>query len=70
MLVFSRHALCEEFRAWLSAVTQIELEPTIDISCAKYEYTGQSTSDPFPKASAGVEETRERLTPYPTTAPF
>ncbi|XP_075017320.1 prolyl 3-hydroxylase OGFOD1 [Calonectris borealis] len=34
-----RHALCEEFRAWLSAVTQIELEPTIDISCAKYEYT-------------------------------
>ncbi|XP_014812871.1 PREDICTED: prolyl 3-hydroxylase OGFOD1 isoform X1 [Calidris pugnax] len=34
-----RHALCEEFRGWLSAVTQIELEPTIDISCAKYEYT-------------------------------
>ncbi|XP_051485202.1 prolyl 3-hydroxylase OGFOD1 isoform X2 [Apus apus] len=34
-----RHVLCEEFRAWLSAVTQIELEPTIDISCAKYEYT-------------------------------
>ncbi|KFM05846.1 2-oxoglutarate and iron-dependent oxygenase domain-containing protein 1, partial [Aptenodytes forsteri] len=34
-----RHALCEEFRAWLSAVTQIELEPTVDISCAKYEYT-------------------------------
>ncbi|XP_068022691.1 prolyl 3-hydroxylase OGFOD1 isoform X2 [Melanerpes formicivorus] len=34
-----RHALCEEFRAWLSAVTQIELEPTLDISCAKYEYT-------------------------------
>ncbi|NXN14928.1 OGFD1 hydroxylase, partial [Indicator maculatus] len=34
-----RHALCEEFRAWLSAVTQIELKPTLDISCAKYEYT-------------------------------
>ncbi|NXP39470.1 OGFD1 hydroxylase, partial [Leiothrix lutea] len=34
-----RHALCEEFRVWLSAVTQIVLEPTIDISCAKYEYT-------------------------------
>lgn len=49
-----RHALCEEFRAWLSAVTQIELEPTIDISCAKYEYTGQSISKPFPKASVGV----------------
>ncbi|NXC53332.1 OGFD1 hydroxylase, partial [Aleadryas rufinucha] len=37
--LLSLHALCEEFRAWLSAVTQIELEPTIDISCAKYEYT-------------------------------
>uniref|UniRef100_A0A8C5NRY7 Prolyl 3-hydroxylase OGFOD1 n=1 Tax=Junco hyemalis TaxID=40217 RepID=A0A8C5NRY7_JUNHY len=35
----ARHALCEEFQVWLSAVTQIELEPTIDISCAKYEYT-------------------------------
>ncbi|NXP79085.1 OGFD1 hydroxylase, partial [Ramphastos sulfuratus] len=34
-----RHALLEEFRVWLSAVTQIELEPTLDISCAKYEYT-------------------------------
>ncbi|RLW01164.1 hypothetical protein DV515_00008205 [Chloebia gouldiae] len=34
-----RHALCEEFQVWLSAVTQIALEPTIDISCAKYEYT-------------------------------
>ncbi|XP_069724792.1 prolyl 3-hydroxylase OGFOD1 isoform X1 [Phaenicophaeus curvirostris] len=34
-----RHALCEEFRVWLSAVTQIELDQTIDISCAKYEYT-------------------------------
>ncbi|NXP07490.1 OGFD1 hydroxylase, partial [Thinocorus orbignyianus] len=34
-----RHALGEEFRGWLSAVTQIELEPTIDISCARYEYT-------------------------------
>lgn len=49
-----RHALCDEFRAWLSAVTQIELEPTIDISCAKYEYTGQSISNPFPKSSVGV----------------
>lgn len=49
-----RHALCEEFQVWLSAVTQIELEPTIDISCAKYEYTGQSISDSFPKASMYV----------------
>ncbi|OWK54096.1 Prolyl 3-hydroxylase OGFOD1 [Lonchura striata] len=48
---FLRHALCEEFQVWLSDVTQIVLEPTIDISCAKYEYTGQSLSDPFPRAS-------------------
>uniref|UniRef100_A0A7M4E305 Prolyl 3-hydroxylase OGFOD1 n=1 Tax=Crocodylus porosus TaxID=8502 RepID=A0A7M4E305_CROPO len=34
-----RKVLLDEFRPWLSAVTQIELEPTIDLSCAKYEYT-------------------------------
>uniref|UniRef100_A0A8C8VE04 Prolyl 3-hydroxylase OGFOD1 n=1 Tax=Pelusios castaneus TaxID=367368 RepID=A0A8C8VE04_9SAUR len=34
-----RKVLFEEFREWLSAVTQVELEPTIDLSCAKYEYT-------------------------------
>nr|XP_020661773.1 prolyl 3-hydroxylase OGFOD1 [Pogona vitticeps] len=34
-----REVLFEEFRAWLSTVTQVELEPTIDLSCAKYEYT-------------------------------
>ncbi|XP_066860783.1 prolyl 3-hydroxylase OGFOD1 [Anser cygnoides] len=34
-----RRALSGDVRAWLSAVTQIELEPTIDISCAKYECT-------------------------------
>ncbi|NWU95243.1 OGFD1 hydroxylase, partial [Upupa epops] len=34
-----RQALCQELRAWLAAVTQIELEQTIDMSCAKYEYT-------------------------------
>ncbi|TFK00114.1 plasma protease C1 inhibitor [Platysternon megacephalum] len=34
-----RKVLFEEFREWLSVVTQVELEPTIDLSCAKYEYT-------------------------------
>ncbi|XP_034281363.1 prolyl 3-hydroxylase OGFOD1 [Pantherophis guttatus] len=34
-----RKILFEEFRSWLSDVIQVELEPTIDLSCAKYEYT-------------------------------
>ncbi|XP_039209761.1 prolyl 3-hydroxylase OGFOD1 isoform X1 [Crotalus tigris] len=34
-----RKVLFEEFRSWLSDVIQVELEPTIDLSCAKYEYT-------------------------------
>lgn len=34
-----RKVLFEEFREWVSAVIQVELEPTIDLSCAKYEYT-------------------------------
>ncbi|NXD15468.1 OGFD1 hydroxylase, partial [Nothocercus nigrocapillus] len=34
-----RRALCQELRAWLSDVTQIQLEPTIDLSCAQYGYT-------------------------------
>ncbi|XP_033013161.1 prolyl 3-hydroxylase OGFOD1 isoform X1 [Lacerta agilis] len=34
-----RKVLFEEFQSWLSDVTQVELEPTIDLSCAKYEYT-------------------------------
>ncbi|NWI15360.1 OGFD1 hydroxylase, partial [Crypturellus soui] len=34
-----RRALCHEFRAWLSDVTQIPLEPTVDLSCAQYKYT-------------------------------
>lgn len=36
-----RKVLFEEFRVWLSNVTQIDLEPTIDLSCAKYDYTGE-----------------------------
>ncbi|XP_060109644.1 prolyl 3-hydroxylase OGFOD1 [Heteronotia binoei] len=34
-----RKVLFEKFRVWLSDVAQVELEPTIDLSCAKYEYT-------------------------------
>ncbi|XP_067327107.1 prolyl 3-hydroxylase OGFOD1 isoform X2 [Anolis sagrei] len=34
-----RRVLFEDFRAWLSDVTQVELEPTVDLSCAKYQYT-------------------------------
>uniref|UniRef100_A0A8C2SQ56 Prolyl 3-hydroxylase OGFOD1 n=1 Tax=Coturnix japonica TaxID=93934 RepID=A0A8C2SQ56_COTJA len=34
-----RRALSGTLRAWLEAVTHIELEPSIDISCAKYEST-------------------------------
>ncbi|XP_066493351.1 prolyl 3-hydroxylase OGFOD1 [Tiliqua scincoides] len=34
-----RKLLFEEFRLWLSEVTQVELEPTVDLSCAKYDYT-------------------------------
>ncbi|XP_006000793.1 prolyl 3-hydroxylase OGFOD1 isoform X2 [Latimeria chalumnae] len=34
-----RKVLFEDFRKWLFDVTQIELESTVDISCAKYEHT-------------------------------
>ncbi|XP_031470764.1 prolyl 3-hydroxylase OGFOD1 [Phasianus colchicus] len=34
-----RRALSRTLRVWLEAVTHIELEPSIDISCAKYEST-------------------------------
>uniref|UniRef100_A0A1A8PCS6 Prolyl 3-hydroxylase OGFOD1 n=2 Tax=Nothobranchius rachovii TaxID=451742 RepID=A0A1A8PCS6_9TELE len=34
-----RAALFERFRSWLGEVLGVELEPTVDISCAKYEYT-------------------------------
>lgn len=50
-----RRALSGDVRAWLSAVTQIELEPTIDISCAKYECTGQSARSPVPDTAVGVQ---------------
>ncbi|KAL6113146.1 ogfod1 [Pungitius sinensis] len=34
-----RAALFGRFRSWLGQVLQVELEPIVDISCAKYEYT-------------------------------
>ncbi|XP_074474896.1 prolyl 3-hydroxylase OGFOD1 [Sebastes fasciatus] len=34
-----RTALFGRFRSWLGEVLGVELEPTVDISCAKYEYT-------------------------------
>ncbi|KAF6078903.1 2-oxoglutarate and iron dependent oxygenase domain containing 1 [Phyllostomus discolor] len=34
-----RKVLFEDFRAWLSDVSKIDLESTIDMSCAKYEFS-------------------------------
>ncbi|PIN97333.1 hypothetical protein AB205_0164580 [Aquarana catesbeiana] len=34
-----RKVLFEDFRQWLSEVTLVELETTVDISCAQYNYT-------------------------------
>ncbi|XP_010743447.3 prolyl 3-hydroxylase OGFOD1 [Larimichthys crocea] len=34
-----RAALFGPFRSWLGGVLGVELEPTVDISCARYEYT-------------------------------
>ncbi|XP_062327211.1 prolyl 3-hydroxylase OGFOD1 [Osmerus eperlanus] len=34
-----RAALFGRFRAWLGEVLEVELETTVDISCAKYQYT-------------------------------
>uniref|UniRef100_A0A2K5RC27 2-oxoglutarate and iron dependent oxygenase domain containing 1 n=1 Tax=Cebus imitator TaxID=2715852 RepID=A0A2K5RC27_CEBIM len=34
-----RKILFEDFRSWLSDISKIDLEPTIDMSCAKYEFT-------------------------------
>ncbi|XP_030620927.1 prolyl 3-hydroxylase OGFOD1 [Chanos chanos] len=34
-----RSVLFGQFRSWLSEVLEVELEPTVDISCAKYEHT-------------------------------
>ncbi|CAH6817843.1 Ogfod1 [Phodopus roborovskii] len=34
-----RKLMFEDFRDWLSKVSSIDLEPTVDMSCAKYEFT-------------------------------
>ncbi|XP_068115951.1 prolyl 3-hydroxylase OGFOD1 [Hyperolius riggenbachi] len=34
-----RKVLFEDFRQWLSEVTNVDLETTVDISCAQYNYT-------------------------------
>ncbi|KAM9607568.1 prolyl 3-hydroxylase OGFOD1 [Trichechus inunguis] len=34
-----RKVLFEDFRAWLSDISNIDLDSTIDMSCAKYEFT-------------------------------
>ncbi|KAM4614559.1 prolyl 3-hydroxylase OGFOD1 [Discoglossus pictus] len=34
-----RQLLYEDFRQWLSDITGVELESTVDISCAQYNYT-------------------------------
>uniref|UniRef100_A0A8D2HMM0 2-oxoglutarate and iron dependent oxygenase domain containing 1 n=1 Tax=Urocitellus parryii TaxID=9999 RepID=A0A8D2HMM0_UROPR len=34
-----RKLLFEDFRTWLSDISKIDLESTIDMSCAKYEFT-------------------------------
>ncbi|XP_053305285.1 prolyl 3-hydroxylase OGFOD1 [Spea bombifrons] len=34
-----RQVLFEDFREWLSEVTNVKLEKTVDMSCARYDYT-------------------------------
>lgn len=41
----SRKILFEDFRSWLSDISKIDLESTIDMSCAKYEFTGKEDKD-------------------------
>lgn len=36
-----RAALFGRFRCWLGEVLGVPLESTVDISCARYEYTGE-----------------------------
>lgn len=38
-----RSVIFGEFRVWLSEVLQVDLEATVDISCAKYEHTGKTS---------------------------
>ena len=36
-----RKILFEHFRSWISDISKIDLESTIDMSCAKYEFSGK-----------------------------
>lgn len=40
-----RSVIFGEFRLWLSEVLQVDLEATVDISCAKYEHTGNPSDN-------------------------
>lgn len=50
-----RSVVFGEFRVWLSEVLQVDLEATVDISCAKYEHTGKP-SDHFSSNHWGVDK--------------
>ena len=50
----SRKLLFEDFRAWLSKVSGIDLDPTIDMSCAKYEFTGKESKTLLSKDIAAL----------------
>lgn len=41
LVCISRKILFEDFRAWLSDISKIDLDSTIDMSCAKYEFSGE-----------------------------
>uniref|UniRef100_V9KLK0 Prolyl 3-hydroxylase OGFOD1 n=1 Tax=Callorhinchus milii TaxID=7868 RepID=V9KLK0_CALMI len=38
-IVGLRNVLFEDFRRWLTDITEVKLENTVDLSCAMYEYT-------------------------------
>lgn len=44
----------EDFRAWLSKVSGIDLEATVDMSCAKYEFTGKEAKALLSKDSEAL----------------
>lgn len=62
-----RSVVFGEFRVWLSEVLQVDLEATVDISCAKYEHTGKP-SDHFSTNHWGVD--KEMLCSWCTLSGF
>lgn len=50
----SRTLMFEDFRAWLSKVSGIDLEATVDMSCAKYEFTGKEANALLSKDSEAL----------------